>query len=199
MPYASGAWDISSTHPAPHIDLAIPCPESLLETRMAFIPMPRIVFKSSIITMNRARKSPATMLLDGHASTHMHVLWGSLGAAMADEKDLREYLDYIKWWMIMAQTHDGGFVIMPGRDYASTDHVYGTRNFPTACAAFILSIKEKRLRITGASGSADQAGESSSIIPASRQPRKLSAGQKPKLDQALLNSLGELRGCLKNT
>ena len=69
-------------------------------------------------------------LLDGHASTHMHVLWGSLGAAMADEKDFREYLDYIKWWMIMAQTHDGGFVVMPGRDYASTDHVYGDPQLP---------------------------------------------------------------------
>ena len=42
-------------------------------------------------------------LLDGHASTHMHVLWGSLGAALAEEKDVREYMDGIKWWMIMAQ------------------------------------------------------------------------------------------------
>ena len=93
-------------------------------------------------------------LLDGHASTHMHVLWGSLGAARASEKDFREYLDYIKWWMIMAQTHDGSYVVMPGRDYASTDHVYGTRAFPTACAALILSVKEKRLRITGAANGA---------------------------------------------
>ncbi len=90
-------------------------------------------------------------LLDGHASTHMHVLWGSLGASLASEKEFREYLDYIKWWMIMAQTHDGGFVIMPGRDYASTDHVYGTRNLPSACAALILSLKEKKLQVTGAS------------------------------------------------
>jgi len=131
-------------------------------------------------------------LLDGHASTHMHVLWGSLGAAMADEKDFREYLDYIKWWMIMAQTHDGGFVIMPGRDYASTDHVYGTRNFPTACAALILSVKEKRLRITGSDGSAVTAKSNTASVPASRPARKLAAEQKPKLDQALLNTLGEL-------
>ena len=44
----------------------------------------------------------------------------------------------------------GRFGIMPGRDYASTDHVHGTRNLPTACAALILSLKEKRLQITGA-------------------------------------------------
>ena len=96
-----------------------------------------------------AAKSPDE-LLSGHASTHIHVLWGSLGAALADEKDFRAYLDGIKWWMIMAQAHDGGFLVMPGRDYASTDHVYGTRNFPAACAALILSLKDKRLQITGA-------------------------------------------------
>ena len=96
-----------------------------------------------------AAKSPDE-LLSGHASTHIHVLWGSLGAALASEKDFREYLDGIKWWMIMAQAHDGGYIVMPGRDYASTDHVYGTRNFPAACAALILSLKEKRLQITGA-------------------------------------------------
>ena len=35
----------------------------------------------------------------------------------------------------MGQTHDGGFVPMPGRDYASTDHVYATRVMPSAIAA----------------------------------------------------------------
>ena len=129
-------------------------------------------------------------LMDGHASTHMHVLWGSLGAAMAAEKDFRKYMDDIKWWMIMAHTHNGGYVIMPGRDYASTDHVYGTRNYPTACAALILSLKEKRLRITGAGdgGAAPVAGTTGSA----RAPRTLSAEKKAMLDEALLSSLGEL-------
>ena len=94
-------------------------------------------------------KSPE-YLLDGHASTHMHVIWGSLGAALASEKDFQAYMEGIKWWFIMAHTHNGGFVVMPGRDYASTDHVYGTRVFPTGCAAVILALKEKRLQVTGA-------------------------------------------------
>lgn len=89
-------------------------------------------------------------LLDGHASTLMHTLWGSLGAARAKPENFRSYMDGIKWWFIMAQTHDGGFVCMPGRDYASTDHVYATRNLPTATAALILSVKERTLQITGA-------------------------------------------------
>lgn len=127
-------------------------------------------------------------LMDGHASTHMHVLWGSLGAAAADPKDFREYLEEIKWWMIMAQTHDGGYVIMPGRDYASTDHVYGTRNFPTACAALILSVKEKKLRITGATGD----GSSANLVPQSRPSRSISSEKLELLDKSLLTALGEL-------
>ena len=132
-------------------------------------------------------------LLDGHASTHMHVLWGSLGAALASEKDFREYLDYIKWWMIMAQTHDGGFLVMPGRDYASTDHVYGTRNFPTACAALILSLKEKRLQITGAPrrmAIEDPAKPAGGL--SGRPPRKLSPEKKALLAPSLLATLAEL-------
>jgi len=89
-------------------------------------------------------------LLDGHASTLMHSLWGSLGAARADARSFQKYMQGIKWWFIMAQTHDGGFVCMPGRDYASTDHVYGTRVLPSATAALILSVKEAKLQITGA-------------------------------------------------
>lgn len=148
-------------------------------------------------------------LMDGHASTHMHVLWGSLGAAMASEKDFREYLEDIKWWMIMAQTHDGGYVIMPGRDYASTDHVYGTRNFPTACAALILSLKERRLQITGAARGAPSVKSTSSTTssrvsltppaPVGRASRELSEEKRRELDQALVMALAELgqTGALK--
>ena len=139
-------------------------------------------------------------LLNGHASTHMHVLWGSLGAAMADPKDFNEYMEGIKWWMIMAQTHDGSYVVLPGRDYASTDHVYGTRNFPTGCAALILATKDKRLRITGASsansgGSSDGSSRSSRLTPSkpkARPAREVPAQVKAMFDEMLLNALGEL-------
>lgn len=92
-------------------------------------------------------------IFDGHASTLMHTHWGSLGAFHGGEKGFRHYMDGIKWWFIMGQTHDGGFVPMPGRDYASTDHVYATRVMPSAIAALILSVKEAKLQITGASSS----------------------------------------------
>ena len=137
-------------------------------------------------------KSPNS-LLDGHASTHMHVMWGSLGAAMADSKDFQEYMEGIKWWFIMAQAHDGGFVVMPGRDYASTDHVYATRVFPSACAALILSVKEKRLQITGAArGTGGKNTKSSSFGSSVRQARELVDGKRGLLDQSLVTALAEL-------
>ncbi len=137
-------------------------------------------------------KSPDN-LLNGHASTHMHVLWGSLGAAMAKPESFRAYLDGIKWWFIMAETHNGGFVVLPGRDYASTDHVYGTRNFPTACAALILSVKEKRLRITGRSGSgAVPATGGSKLQPSKRKARALSDEKRAALDGMVRLALREL-------
>lgn len=89
-------------------------------------------------------------IFDGHASTLMHTHWGSLGASFGGEKAFRHYMGGIKWWFIMGQTHDNGFVPMPGRDYASTDHVYATRIMPSAIAALILSVKEAKLQITGA-------------------------------------------------
>lgn len=92
----------------------------------------------------------ADSMFDGHASTLMGTHWGSLGAIHGGQKAFRHYMDNIKWWFIMGQTHDNGFVPMPGRDYASTDHVYATRIMPSAIAALILSAKERKLQITGA-------------------------------------------------
>jgi hypothetical protein len=128
-------------------------------------------------------------LLDGHASTHMHVFWGSLGAAVAEPKDFQKYMEGIKWWFIMAQGHDGSYVVLPGRDYASTDHVYGGRVFPTACAATILAVKDKRLQITGAArGGAGQPAATAAQRPA----RKLAEGKDTLLDDYLLQALAAL-------
>jgi len=102
-------------------------------------------------------------------------------------------MDTIKWWMIMAQTHDGSYVVMPGRDYASTDHVYATRNFPTACAALILSLKEKSLRITGreAGGSAER-GVTRVPVPAARPARAIGEESRAELEQMTYVALLEL-------
>ncbi len=131
-------------------------------------------------------RSPES-LLDGHASTHMHVIWGSLGAALASEEDFRKYMEGIKWWFIMAHTHNGGFVVMPGRDYASTDHVYGTRIFPTGCAAVILALKERRLQVTGA-----PRGGAGAQANTGRRARVLDPEKEQRLDHALIYTLANM-------
>ena len=135
-------------------------------------------------------------ILGGHASTLMHPMWGSLGAAMADEKEFRKYMDGIKWWFIMAQTHDNGFVAMPGRDYASTDHVYATRKFPSGVAALILSVKEKKLLITGAGKGAPAVASKSVTKTPAKPPVKKQTQMTPQqlknLDNILLLVLGNL-------
>lgn len=81
----------------------------------------------------------------------------------------------------------------PGRDYASTDHVYGTRNYPTACAALILSLKEKHLQITGApqrTGAGDPARPASAV--SARPARALSPEKRALLDPARLAALAEI-------
>jgi hypothetical protein len=122
----------------------------------------------------------------------MHVRWGSLGAAFASEKDFQEYMEGIKWWFIMAQAHDGSYVVMPGRDYASTDHVYATRNFPTACAALILSVKEQKLQITGAGRASRVKSASATTTNGERPARQLESEKLELLDQSLIIALGEL-------
>jgi hypothetical protein len=127
----------------------------------------------------------------GHASTLMHVSWGSLGAALASKEDFREYMDGLKWWFIMTETHDGGFVVIPGRDYASTDHVYGTRVFPTATAALILSIKDKQLHITGAYENSTGQKRARST-GSQRPPRSLIEGRRAFVDRGLMKALERL-------
>lgn len=123
--------------------------------------------------MGQACANSPESIFDGHASTLMHTHWGSLGAYHGGEKGFRHYMDGIKWWFIMGQTHDGGFVPMPGRDYASTDHVYATRIMPSAIAALILSVKEQKLQITGASSTfvAPPSSESDNASPGGRATR----------------------------
>ncbi|MEO0476530.1 MAG: DUF6288 domain-containing protein [Planctomycetota bacterium] len=125
--------------------------------------------------MGQACANSPESIFDGHASTLMHTHWGSLGAFHGGEKAFRHYMDGIKWWFVMGQTHDGGFVPMPGRDYASTDHVYATRVMPSAIAALILSVKERQLLITG---------KSSTTAPPQGGSENASPGGEPQTTQA---------------
>jgi len=109
-------------------------------------------------------------IFDGHAASNLHAFWGILGAARSDRpRELRKFFDYVKTFLILCETHNGGMILQPwGRDRpgCNTDVAFGPRVLTTATAAILLSLPKKRLQITGA-GTTGGAGVPSS----SRRPR----------------------------
>lgn len=130
---------------------------------------------------------------DGHAASNLHGFWSVVGAARSDQpKKLRQYFDYMKTFLILSETHNGGLILQPwGRDRpnCNSDVSYGPRTLPTATGAILLSLAKKQLRITGAGTGGS---EKSASAKSGRVARKLSERYIPMLDTALLNALGEL-------
>ncbi|NNC89632.1 MAG: hypothetical protein HKN82_14350 [Akkermansiaceae bacterium] len=131
---------------------------------------------------------------DGHAASNMHAFWSVLGAARSDQPEkLREYFDYMKTFLVLSETHNGGLILQPwGRDRpgCNSDVSYGPRTLTTATGAILLALGKKHLRITGA-GSGVAAASGNGALPV-RPARTLPARQAALLDQALLQALAEL-------
>jgi hypothetical protein len=91
---------------------------------------------------------------DGHAASNLHAFWSILGAARSENPSvLRAYFDYMKTFLILSETHNGGLILQPwGRDRAhcNSDVSYGPRTLTTATGAILLALGERRLQITGA-------------------------------------------------
>lgn len=88
---------------------------------------------------------------DGHASAGMHHLWVGLGASRAEEAKFRKFMDGIKWWFIMQQTHNSTYLNCPNRDRPTgANKNYGPHTMSSANAALILSVSKRVLQITGA-------------------------------------------------
>jgi hypothetical protein len=91
---------------------------------------------------------------DGHAASNLHAFWSILGAARSDNPALvQAYFNYMKTFLILSETHNGGLVLQPwGRDRANcnSDVGYGPRTLTTATGAILLALGERRLQITGA-------------------------------------------------
>ncbi len=91
-------------------------------------------------------------IFDGHAESNLHSFWAVLGAARSnDEEKRRAFLDYLKTFLIMSETHDGnGLILQPwGRDWADHAPNWGPRTLPSATAIMLLSLPRQRLIITG--------------------------------------------------
>jgi len=88
---------------------------------------------------------------DGHASAGIHHLWVGLGASRADEENFRKFMDGVKWWFIMQQTHYGSYLNCPNRDRPTgANKNFGPHTMASSNAALILSVSKRAIQITGA-------------------------------------------------
>jgi hypothetical protein len=117
---------------------------------------------------------------DGHAAGNLHAFWSILGAAQSDNPQvLRAYFDYMKTFLILSETHDGGLILQPwGRDRpnCNSDVSYGPRILPTATGAILLALGERKLQITGATTRTKKKAGKPARAP---RPTKRPADKKP--------------------
>lgn len=91
-----------------------------------------------------------TRLNDGHGDNVQAVFWALLGIQLSgDEAAIREMFDYNKAFINMARTHDGAFVVQPGRNAAEKAYYLSPRIHPTAAMVMVLGMDEPELRIQG--------------------------------------------------
>lgn len=86
---------------------------------------------------------------DTHGSPILGMVWTGLGAA-ADPACLRKLMDYNRWQFALAQCPDGTFYYQPNRDNNPQDFAAAPRLSATAATSLILSLKNKKLQMTGA-------------------------------------------------
>ncbi len=91
-----------------------------------------------------------TRLNDGHGCNTLAWAWALIGAQLADEKTMREFYDYNKAFINLARTHDGAFVVQPGRNRHEKGYYMSPRVQPTAAMAIALKADNPTLRIQGA-------------------------------------------------
>ena len=88
-------------------------------------------------------------LTDTHGSPLLGMAWTALGA-LADDSSFRKLMDHNRWHFALAHCTDGTFYYQPNRDNNPQDYGAGPRLSATATNALILSVKFKKLQITGA-------------------------------------------------
>jgi hypothetical protein len=94
-----------------------------------------------------------TRLNDGHGDNALAWGWALLGIQLSgDDAAIREVFDYNKAFINMSRTHDGAFVIQPGRNLHEKAYYMSPRIHPTAAMVLALGTDQARLRIQGVKG-----------------------------------------------
>ena len=86
---------------------------------------------------------------DTHGSPLLGMGWTALGAAV-DPPSFRKLMDHNRWSLSLAHCPDGTFYYQPNRDNNPQDYAAAPRLAATAATALILTVKHKRLQMTGA-------------------------------------------------
>jgi hypothetical protein len=86
---------------------------------------------------------------DTHGSPLLGMAWTALGA-LPDPAMFRKLMDYNRWHFALAQCPDGTFYYQPNRDNNPQDFAADPRLCASAVTALILSVKYRRLQMTGA-------------------------------------------------
>jgi hypothetical protein len=94
-----------------------------------------------------------TRLNDGHGDNALAWGWALLGIQLSgNDAATREVFDYNKAFINMARTHDGAFVVQPGRNLAEKAYYMSPRIHPTAAMVLALGTEKATLRIQGVKG-----------------------------------------------
>jgi hypothetical protein len=94
-----------------------------------------------------------TRINDGHGDNALAWGWALLGIQLSgNDAATREVFDYNKAFINMARTHDGAFVIQPGRNLAEKAYYMSPRIHPTAAMVLALGTDKAKLRIQGVKG-----------------------------------------------
>ncbi len=86
---------------------------------------------------------------DTHGSPLLGMAWTALGA-LPDPVMFRKLMDYNRWHFALAQCPGGTFYYQPNRDNNPQDFAADPRLCASAVTALILSVKHRRLQMTGA-------------------------------------------------
>ena len=87
---------------------------------------------------------------DTHACPLLGMVWEALGVAAVDPPSFRKLMDYNRWSFSLAHCPDGTFYYQPNRDNTLQDFFAAPRLSATAATALILTVKYKKLQMTGA-------------------------------------------------
>jgi hypothetical protein len=100
--------------------------------------------------VTRGLETSKTRLNDGHGDNALAWGWALLGIQLSgNDSATRSFLDYNKAFINMARTHDGAFVIQPGRNLHEKAYYMSPRIHPTAAMVLALGMQKGKLGIQG--------------------------------------------------